>query len=86
MANNHTNIIYMARDGQILKELPVNGNAEDHLQDKSVLNVKDIITFAETSTHRRHTPHCGAADREEHRHRRRGTASSWGANIGSTLL
>jgi len=48
VANNHTNIIYMERDGDILRELPVTGNAEDHLQDKSVLNVRDIITFAET--------------------------------------
>lgn len=48
VANNHTNIIYMERDGDILRELPVTGNAEDNLQDKSVLNVQDIITFAET--------------------------------------
>ena len=48
VANNHTNIIYIEKDGQVLKELPVTGNAEDNLQDKSVLNVKDIITFAET--------------------------------------
>ena len=48
VANNHTNIIYMEKDGNILRELPVTGNAEDNLQDKSVLNVQDIITFAET--------------------------------------
>ena len=40
VANNHTNIIYMERDGDILRELPVTGNAEDNLQDKSVLNVR----------------------------------------------
>ena len=48
VANNHTNIIYIERDGEILLEKPVTANAEDNLQDKSVLNVKDIITFAET--------------------------------------
>ena len=48
VANNHTNIIYIEKDGEVLLEKPVTANAEDNLQDKSVLNVKDIITFAET--------------------------------------
>lgn len=77
VANNHTNIIYMERDGDILRELPVTGNAEDHLQDKSVLNVRDIITFAETVPWTTYA-HRGAADREEHRHRRRGAAKQLG--------
>ena len=86
VANNHTNIIYMERDGEVLRELPVSGNAEDNLQDKSVLNVKDIITFAEAVPLDKIRPVVGrqielnAAIAEE------GLRNSWGANIGSTLL
>ena len=86
VANNHTNIIYMERDGEVLLEKPLTANAEDNLQDKSVLNVKDIITFAETVPLDR-IEHvigrqiaCNTAIAEE------GLKNSWGANIGSTLL
>lgn len=86
VANNHTNIIYMERDGEVLLEKPLTANAEDNLQDKSVLNVKDIITFAETVPLDRIEPvigrqiACNTAIAEE------GLRNSWGANIGSTLL
>ena len=86
VANNHTNIIYMERDGEVLLEKPLTANAEDNLQDKSVLNVKDIITFAETVPLDRIEPvigrqiACNTAISEE------GLRNSWGANIGSTLL
>ncbi len=86
VANNHTNIIYMARDGQVLKELPVNGNAEDHLQDKSVLNVKDIITFAETIPIDVIRPTVGRQIEKNTAIAAEGLRNSWGANIGSTLL
>ena len=86
VANNHTNIIYMERDGEVLLEKPLTANAEDNLQDKSVLNVKDIIAFAETVPLDRIEPvigrqiACNTAIAEE------GLRNSWGANIGSTLL
>ena len=86
VANNHTNIIYIERDGEILLEKPVTANAEDNLQDKSVLNVKDIITFAETVPLSAIEPvigrqiACNTAIAQE------GLKNSWGANIGSTLL
>ena len=86
VANNHTNIIYIERDGEILLEKPVTANAEDNLQDKSVLNVKDILTFAENVPLSVIEPiigrqiACNTAIAEE------GLKNSWGANIGSTLL
>ena len=86
VANNHTNIIYMEKDGAVLLQKPLTANAEDNLQDKSVLNVKDIITFAETVPLTTIEPiigrqiRCNTAIAEE------GLRNSWGANIGSTLL
>ena len=86
VANNHTNIIYIERDGEILLEKPHSDSAEDNLQDKSVLNVRDILTFAETVPLARIEPiiarqiECNGAIAAE------GLQGSWGANIGSTLL
>ena len=86
VANNHTNIIYIEKDGEVLLEKPVTANAEDNLQDKNVLNVKDIITFAETVPLSAIEPiisrqiACNTAIAQE------GLKNSWGANIGSTLL
>ena len=86
VANNHTTIIYIEKDGQILLEKPLTANAEDNLQDKSVLNVKDILTYAETVPLSTIEPvigrqiACNTAIAEE------GLKNSWGANIGSTLL
>lgn len=48
IANNHSNIVYEARNGEVLIEKELNDNAEDSLQDKSVLNVKDIVEYADT--------------------------------------
>lgn len=86
VANNHTNIIYMEKDGQILRELPVTGNAEDHLQDKSVLNVKDIITFAETVPIDAILPTVGQQIEKNTAIAAEGLRNSWGSNIGSALL
>ena len=86
VANNHTNIIYIEKDGQVLKELPVTGNAEDNLQDKSVLNVRDIITFAETVPIDAILPTVGRQIEKNTAIAAEGLRNSWGANIGSTLL
>ena len=86
VANNHTNIIYIEKDGQVLRELPVTGNAEDHLQDKSVLNLRDIITFAETVPIETLLPTVGQQIRRNTAIAAEGLQNRWGANIGSTLL
>lgn len=86
VANNHTNIIYVERDGEVLLEKPHSDSAEDNLQDKSVLNVRDILTFAETVDVSRieesvgRQLECNTAIAWE------GLRGDWGANIGSTLL
>ena len=86
ISNNHTNIVYIEKDGRILRSEPVSANSEDNLTDKSVLNVKSIVEFADTVELGRikelilRQAECNFAIAEE------GIKNSWGANIGSVLL
>lgn len=86
IANSHSNIVREERDGEILLEKPVTDSAEDNLTDKSVLNVADILKFADTVDLEDAIPllrrqiDCNTAIAEE------GLQNDWGANIGSVLL
>lgn len=86
IANNHSNIVREEKNGVVLNDLPVSDSAEDNLQDKSVLNIEDIIEFANTVDIERVKPlldnqiRCNSAIAEE------GLRGSWGANVGSVLL
>ena len=86
VANNHTNIIYVERDREVLLEKPHSDSAEDNLQDKSVLNVRDILTFAETVDVSRIEDSVGRQIDCNTAIAREGLRGDWGANIGSTLL
>ncbi len=48
IANYHTNLVYLEKNGQVLRNLPVEGEEENGLTDRSLLNVWDIFDFAET--------------------------------------
>lgn len=48
IANYHTNIVLIEKNGEILKEVVVEGEKEEGLTDRSLLNMKDIYDFAET--------------------------------------
>ena len=48
IANYHTNIVLIEKDGQVLFEEKVEGEKEEGLTDRSLLNMKDILDFAET--------------------------------------
>lgn len=48
IANYHTNIVLIEKNGEILKEVAVEGEKEEGLTDRSLLNMKDIFDFAET--------------------------------------
>ena len=86
IANNHSNIIYEEKNGDILLQKPLVESAEDNLQDKSVLNIEDIVDFANTVDVSRVAEtldrqiNCNSAIAEE------GLRGNWGANIGSVLL
>ncbi len=86
IANSHSNIVREERDGEVLLEKPVTDSAEDSLTDKSVLNVADILDFANTAELEEIAPllrrqiDCNTAIAEE------GLQNDWGANIGSVML
>ncbi len=84
--NHHTNIVLMQKNGEILLELPVCESSEDHLTDKSCLNIEDIVAFADCvdvadirATVGRQIEYNMAIARE-------GLEHSWGANVGSVIL
>ena len=86
IANNHTNLIRVERDGEVLLDRPTDDSPEAGLTDKSVLNLRDILAFADTVELHLVTPlldrqiQCNTAIAEE------GLRHDWGANIGSTRL
>ena len=86
VANNHTNIIYMEKDGKVLLEKPHSDSAEDSLTDKHILNVKDIIDFVETVPIDRIEPLIAPQIQYNGSIAAEGLKNNWGANIGSTLL
>lgn len=86
VANNHTNIITIEKDGVKLLDKPHTASAEDSLQDKSVLNVEDIITFIETVPIEKIRPLISRQIEKNTAIAAEGLKNSWGANIGSNLL
>ena len=86
IANQHSNIVYVEKDGEVLLEKPLENSSEAGLTDKSVLNLQDILTFAgevdlslvSSVLERQVRYNCTIAEE--------GLKNDWGANIGSTLL
>lgn len=86
IANYHTNIILVEKNGEILEKKPVAGESEDGLTDRSLLNMKDILDFARTvdiedvrEVLERQIDYNWAIAEE-------GIRGNYGANIGSVLL
>ena len=86
ITNHHTNIVHMERDGQVLRDLPVVDAAEEHMTDKSCLNVEDIVRFADT------VPLEAVQDlllrqiEQNTAIAEEGLRGAWGAQIGRILL
>lgn len=86
ITNNHTNIVHMEKDGEVMLDLPIVASSEDRMTDKSCLNVEDIIRFADTVPLERVEPllerqvQCNLAIAEE------GLRNEWGASIGKIIL
>ena len=86
IANSHTNIVFESRDGEVLLQKPFTDSPEDNLTDKSVLNVADILEFADAVDLARVQDlleaqlSCNLAIAQE------GLAHPWGAQVGAILL
>lgn len=86
IANYHTNIVLVEKNGEILEKKPVAGESENGLTDRSLLNMKDILDFARTvdiedvrAVLERQIEYNWAIAEE-------GIRGNYGANIGSVLL
>ena len=86
IANYHTNIVLLEKDGEVIYEMEVEGEKEEGLTDRKLLNMKDIWDFAMTmdvedvkETLQRQVAYNVAISEE-------GLAGDYGANIGSVLL
>ena len=86
IVNYHTNIVHIERNGEVLLDIPVEGEGEAGLTDRSCLNLKDILDFAESvdiadikSILDRQIQYNSAIAEE-------GLRGNYGSNIGSVLL
>ena len=86
IANNHTNVIHIEKNGVVSLDLPLVASAEDHLQDKSVLNLKEILEFADTVPIERIEPMIGRQIACNSKIAEAGLTGKWGAAVGCTLL
>lgn len=86
IVNYHTNIVHIERNGEVLLDVPVEGESEAGLTDRSCLNLEDILDFADTmdvndvkSVLDRQIRYNSAIAEE-------GLRGNYGSNIGSVLL
>ena len=86
IANNHTNVIHIEKNGVVSLDLPLVASAEDHLQDKSVLNLKEILEFADKVPLARIEPMIGRQIECNSKIAEAGLTGKWGAAVGCTLL
>ena len=86
IANYHTNVVLVEKDGQVLYQTQVVGEKEEGLTDHTLLNMKDIWDFIQTVDIAdirevlERQIRCNMAIAEE------GIRGDYGANIGSILL
>ena len=86
IVNYHTNIVLMEKNGEKLLDVKVDGEGESGLTDRSILNIADILDFAETvdvadikALLDRQIQYNTAIAQE-------GLRGNYGSNIGSVLL
>ena len=83
IVNFHTNIVLIEKNGEILKEVPVEGETNEGLTDRSLLNMEDFINTVDVEDLKHVLDpqiRCNMAIAEE------GLKGNYGANIGSVLL
>ena len=84
--NHHTNIVHIQKNDDILLQLPVCESSEDHLTDKSCLNIADIVAFADCLDVADIRDCVGRQIECNMSIAREGVENNWGANVGSVIL
>ncbi len=84
--NHHTNIVHIQKNDEIILELPVCESSEDHLTDKSCLNIADIVAFADCVDVEDIRDCVGRQIEFNMAIAKEGLENSWGANVGSVIL
>ena len=82
----HTNIVHVEKDGEVLVDIPVHGDNEETLTDRSLLDMEHIWDFANTVD----IAEVGGLMEDQVRCNmaiaREGLSNKYGANVGSTIL
>ncbi|OUP64995.1 hypothetical protein B5F13_06690 [Drancourtella sp. An177] len=86
IANYHTNIVLIEKDGKVLYEVEVEGEKEEGLTDRSLLNMRDIFDFANTVDIEDVREVISRQIRYNTAIAQEGLKGDYGANIGSVLL
>lgn len=86
IANYHTNIVHIDKDGEVLLDVPIRGESEEGLTDRSLLTVEGIWDFVQTvdiedirDVLKRQIDYNTAIAEE-------GLRGDYGANIGRVIL
>lgn len=86
IANYHTNIVLIKKNEEVLYEVEVEGEKEEGLTDRSLLNMADILDFANTVDVEDVREVIGRQIRYNTAIAEEGLHGNYGANIGSVLL
>jgi len=86
IVNYHTNIVLIEKNGEVLMEVKVEGEGESGLTDRSVLNIADILDFAETVDVDDIRDILGRQIQYNTAIAEEGLRGNYGSNIGSVLL
>ena len=86
IVNHHTNIVLMAKNGEVLLERPVAESSEDALTDKSCLTVARIVEFADCLDVEDIRDTVGFQIEKNMAIAQEGLEHNWGANVGSVIL
>ncbi len=86
IANYHTNIVLIEKDGEIIFTKEIEDDDENEQTDRSILNVKDIVEFADILDIDDIKDIIGKQIKYNYAIAEEGIKNNYGANIGSSLL
>lgn len=86
IANYHTNIVLIEKDHKVLKEIPVAGEDEEGLTDRTLLNMADIWDFINTMDVADVKEVIGRQIEYNMAIAEEGMKGNYGANIGKVLI